>query len=195
MNKLKILFPFLLVAVAVCLGVNSVVHATGGLPNPWGIDSKAKGIRWKGTIVMTAEIADVSGLPAGLPGDALPLPPAVTTHKDQIVKIKFFLKLENAGLGLAATFSGLAKDNDGYYLFYALGDYASGRIGEALNKFLNDKVYSNLPGDPWTVGAIKAMEESSNNVEEQLRVDELGVQYLQAETPLYYSAKITVVTN
>jgi hypothetical protein len=192
MSKSKIVFSFLLVSVALWIGGASVVHGTGGLENPWGIDPKAKGTRWTGTIVMAGEIADVSGLPAGLPEDALPL--LVPTLKDQIIKIKFFLKLDNSQ-SEPRTFSGLAKDNEGYYLFYALGDYASTRIGEALNRFLSEKVYPFLPGGPWSGGAIKAMGETSNNVESQLLIDpDTGVQFLKAESPLYYSAKITIVT-
>ena len=190
MKKRKIVIPFVLIAVAIFFAGSSDVSATGGVPNPWGIVSPApRGTEWTGTLVITGQIADVSGLPGGLPGDAVPL--VSPGYKDQIVKIEFFVRLETRKG--SATFSGLARDNDGYYLFYALGDYGSGRIGEALNKFLSDKVYPNLPGGPYN-GTLTALTEGSDNVEFQLQVDPQGRQLLQAGTPLYYNAKITVVT-
>lgn len=179
---------FVLIAAAILFAGNDGLYAMGGVPNPWGIVSPApRGIAWTGTLVMTAQIADVPGLPGGLPADAAPADSLV--YKDQIVKIEFFVRLENSKKG-SATFSGLAKDLDGYYLFYAIGDYASGRIGEALNKFLSDRVYPNLPGGPYSGGAFTGLTEGTTNVDFQLRVG----QGLQAETPLYFNAKITAVT-
>lgn len=187
MGRTKIVILFVLVAVAILFAGKDDLYAGAGVPNPWGIVSPApRGTVWTGTLVIAAQIADVPGLPGGLPGDATP--ETGQGYKDQIVKIEFFVRLENSKKGSAA-FSGLAKDNDQYYLFYALGDYGSGRIGEALNKFLTDKVYPKLPGGPYT-GVLTALS-GTTNVDIQLQVG----QGLQAETPLYYNAKITVVAN
>ena len=101
--------------------------------------------------------------------------------------IKFFVRLENAKKGLA-TFSGLGIDNEGYYLFYALGDY-TGRITDALHNFLEATVYPNL--FPYATGTLADLTESGNNVVSQLSVTGTG---LQAGTPLYYNAKIKIVT-
>jgi hypothetical protein len=108
-----------------------------------------------------------------------------TGYTDPVVKIQFFVRLEHRQLD--ATFSGLAIDNNGYYLFYALADYASGRIGEALNRFLNEKVYPNLP-KPNSGGVLTGLTDDQTNVDIQLGSG------LQAGTPLYLNAKITVVT-
>jgi len=187
MMKRRMTFTCFLVGIGMVFLASSGAHASGGLENPWGIDySNPKGTNWEGTIFMTAEIADVPGLPAGLPEYAAPA--GVPGYNDRVVKIGFFIKLENKKLGFV-TFSGLAFDFDGFYLFYALGDYASGRIGEALNKFLEERVYPRLPGGPYAGGSLTGMEESSGNVEFQLQEG----RGLRAETPLYYSAKITVV--
>ena len=193
MRKTKIVIPFVLIVVAILFIGNGDVYGTGGVQNPWGINySPPRGTEWTGTLVVTGQLVNVSGLPGGLPDDALPL--VIPGYKDQIVKIEIFVRLENNKKG-SATFSGLARDSEGYYLFYALGDHHDGgRIGEALNKFLSDKVYPNLPGGPYTGGALTALTDGSNNVEFQLQVDPQGRQLLQAGTPLYYNAKIKVVT-
>ena len=188
MRRTKITILFVLIAAAFLIARNDGLYAAAGVPNPWGIVSPApRGIAWTGTLVMTAQIADVPGLPGGLPADAKPTDNP--GYRDQIVKIEFFVRLENSKKG-SATFSGLAKDIDGYYLFYALGDYGSGRIAEALNKFLRDRVYPNLPGGPYSGGAFTGLTESTTNVDIQLQAG----RGLQAETPLYFNAKITVVT-
>jgi hypothetical protein len=115
-----------------------------------------------------------------------------TGYTDPVVKIQFFVRLENSRLGYA-TFSGLAKYEEPqqvgtqYYLFYVLTDYASGRIGEALNRFLNEKVYPNVP-KPNSGGALTGLTDDQTNVDIQLGSG------LQAGTPLYLNAKITVVT-
>jgi hypothetical protein len=192
MMKTKIAIPFVLIAVVILLAGNADVYGTGGNPNPWGINyTPPKGTGWTGTLVVTGQIVDVPGLPAGLPADATPADPQV--YKDQIVKMEFFVTLENKK-NPPTTFSGLAKDKEGYYLFYALGDFFNSpsvgepsRIGEALNKFLKDKVYPNLPGGPYN-GALTGLTEQSTNVGSQLQYG------LEAETPLYYSAKIAIVT-
>jgi hypothetical protein len=184
MRKSNKVFPFLVLALAVLFAGSADVYGSGGLENPWGLVSPApRGTEWTGTIVMTAQIADVPGLPNGLPAEAAPT--ILPGYNDQVVKIGFFLRLGNKKGEF--TFSGLAMDDEGYYLFYALGDYASGRIGEALNRFLREKVYPFLP--PYTNGALINLL-GTNNVEYQLQVG----RGLQAETPLYYNAKITVVT-
>ncbi len=193
MRKTNIAISFLVVAVAIVFAGNYDAHGYGGVPNPWGIVSPApRGTTWTGTLVITGQIANVPGLPApGLPDGATPA--NSPGYKDLIVKVEFFVRLENSKKGYA-TFSGLAKDNGGYYFFYALGDYANGRIGEALNKFLTDKVYPNLPGGPYSGGALTGLTEDITNVDLQLRLDQYGRESLQPETPLYLNAKITVVT-
>jgi hypothetical protein len=194
--KTKIVIPFLLIVVAILFAGNDGLYGSGGVPNPWGINySPPRGTEWTGTLVITGQIADVSGLPGiGTWPPAFPdAIPVITGYSDQIVKIEFFVRLENAKRG-SATFSGLAKDTNGYF-FYALGDYANGRIGEALNKFLSDKVYPYLPGNGLNAkGALTDWTEDRNNVESQLTVDEYGRPRLTPESPLYYSAKIKVVT-
>ena len=196
MRKTKTVISFVVIVVAILFAGNYDVYAGAGVPNPWGFSSAPRGsTTWTGTLVITAQIADVPGLMAGLPTDAVPADPIV--FKDQIVKIEFFVRLENSKKG-SATFSGLAKnivtDSSGikhtYYLFYAIGDFLSGRIGEALNRFLANKVYPNLPGGPYN-GALTGLTEDTQNVELQLQVVGGG---LQAETPLYLNAKITVAT-
>jgi hypothetical protein len=188
MKNRRIVLPILVVAAAILFAGSSDAYATACSANPWGINYSApRGTDWTGTIVVNIEIADVSGLPAGLPEWATPVDSPGYT--DYIVKIDFVVKLENKKNGFG-TFSGLAVDNDGYYLFYALGDYCSERIGEALNRFLQEKVYPKLPGGPYANGALTSVTETSGNVEYQLQVG----RGLQAGTPLYHSAKITVVT-
>jgi len=192
MRKTKIAISFLVVAVAILFAGNNDLYAGAGVPNPWGKLPAPKGsTTWTGTLVITGQIANVPGFPVpGLPNDATP---AVSPgYKDLIVKIEFFVRLENSKKGYA-TFSGLAKDNNGYYFFYALGDYASGRIGEALNKFLAEKVYPNLPGGSYT-GVLTDVTEDKTNVDLQLQLDQYGRESLQPETPLYLNAKITVAT-
>ncbi|OGW52294.1 MAG: hypothetical protein A2Y81_04320 [Nitrospirae bacterium RBG_13_43_8] len=200
MRKTKTVISFVVIVVAILFAGNYDVYAGAGVPNPWGILPAPKGsTSWTGTLVITGQIANVSGLTAGLPADAAPVPlPPTTGYKDQIIKIEFFVRLENSKRGYA-TFSGLAKYEEvgkEYYLFYALGDYANGRIGEALNKFLNDKVYPNLPGGPYN-GVLTGVTDDVTNVDIQLQVVDLqtGKQNLQAETPLYFNAKITVATT
>lgn len=200
MRKTKIMISFVLIAAAILFAGNELLLGSSCPTDPWGIVSPApRGTEWTGTLVITAQIADVSSLPAGLPGDANPL--VIAGYKDQIVKIAFFVRLENSKKG-SATFSGLAKyileDPPGveheYYLFYALGDYCSGRIGDALKKFLSDKVYGYLPLNATNAkGALTGLTEPDDTVV-QLQVDNTGRQLLQAGTPLYYSAKIKVVT-
>lgn len=186
MRKTKIAVSFVVIVVAILFAGNEDLYAGAGVPNPWGIVSPApRGTQWKGSLVITAQIVDVPGLPGGLPADAAPVPPE-TGFTDQIVKIEFFVRLEH-GLLPDTTFSGLAIDNNGYYLFYALADYASGRIGEALNRFLNEKVYPNLP-KPNSGGVLTGLTDDQTNVDIQLG------RGLQAGTPLYLNAKITVVT-
>ena len=116
-------------------------------------------------------------------------PEELPGYTDQVVKLGFFVRLENKKLGWD-TFSGLARDEVGYYLFWALGDYFSERIGEALNKFLSERVYPDLPGNTGTDGCLVEWYEEKNNVEYQLQ-NFIG---LDPESPLYYSAKITVAT-
>jgi hypothetical protein len=189
MRKTKIAISFLVIAVAILFAGNQDLYAGAGVPNPWGIVSPAPpGTKWTGNLVITGQLADVPGLPGGLSPDAQPLDPCVTGCNDQVVKIQFFVRLENKRQGFA-TFSGLAKDQNGYYLFYPLADYGSGRIGDMLNKFLNDKVYPNLPGGPYARGVITDLSDDVTNVDTQL------CRGLQAETPLYLNANITVVTH
>ena len=182
MTKTKIVIPFLLIAAAVLFAGNNGVYGSAGVPNPWRTVSTApKGTEWTGTLVITGRIVDVTGLPAGLlPAGAEPAP----GYQDQIVKIEFFVRLENAKRA-SFTFSGVAIDDNEYYLFYAVGDY-TGRITDALHNFLENKVYPKLSSNG--TGALTEVTGSSNNVETQL------VYGLQAGTPLYYSAKIKVVT-
>jgi len=185
MRKTQIAISFVVIAVAILFAGNNDLYAGGGVENPWGIVSPAPpGTKWTGSLVITAQIADVPGLPGGLPAGAAPVPPE-TGYLDPVVKIQFFVRLEHRLLD--ATFSGLAIDNNGYYLFYPLADYASGRIGEALNRFLNEKVYPNLP-KPNSGGVLTGLTDDQTNVDIQLGSG------LQAGTPLYLNAKITVVT-
>jgi len=185
MRKTKIAISFVVIAVAILFAGNEDLYAGAGVANPWGIVSPApRGTQWTGSLVITGQIVDVPGLPGGLPADAAPVPPE-TGYTDQIVKIEFFVRLEHNKLD--ATFSGLGIDNNGYYLFYALADYASGRIGEALNRFLKEKVYPNLP-KPYSGGALTGLTDDITNVDIQLS------RGLQAGTPLYLNANITVVT-
>ena len=186
MRKTKMAIYFVVIAVAILLAGNNDLYAGAGVANPWGIVTPAPpGIQWKGSLVITAQIVDVSGLPGGLPPDAAPVPPE-TGYLDPAVKIHFFVRFERGQLP-DSTFSGLAIDNNGYYLFYPLADYASGRIGEALNRFLNEKVYPNLP-KPNKGGVLTSLTDDQTNVDIQLGSG------LQAGTPLYLNAKITVVT-
>lgn len=194
MRKTKLAVSCLVIAVAILLAGSGDLYAGGGVTNPWGIlPAPRVSTLWTGTLVITVQIANVPGLPAPyLPSDAAPT--ISSQYKDLIVKIEFFVRLENTKKGYA-TFSGLARDNDGYYFFYALSDYANGRIGEALNKFLNDKVYPNLPGGPYS-GVLAGLTNDVTNVDTQLRVDPVsGRENLQPETPLYLNANITVATT
>lgn len=193
MKKTKLAISFLVIGAAILIVGNNDVYGWGGVPNPWGILPAPKGsTTWTGTLVITGQIANVPGLPApGLPNDATP---AVSPgFKDLILKMEFFVRLENSKKGYR-TFSGLAKDDGGYYFFYALGDYANGRIGVALNKFLNDKVYPHLPGGPYQ-GVLTDVTDSVTNVDLQLQLDQYGRESLQPETPLYFNGKITVATT
>lgn len=186
MRKTKLAISFVVIAVAILFAGNEDLYAGGGVENPWGIVSPApRGTVWKGSLVITGQIVDVPGLPGGLPADAAPVP-CETGYLDPVVKIHFFVRLERGQLP-DSTFSGLAIDNNGYYLFYPLADYASGRIGEALNRFLKEKVYPNLP-KPNSGGALTSLTDDQTNVDIQLGTG------LQAGTPLYLNAKITVVT-
>jgi hypothetical protein len=196
-NKQSMIFG-IFVATAILLAGSSLLYGAGGVTNPWGLNPSATGTAWTGTLVISGQIVDVSGLPAGGLSDTfypLVLPGG---YQDQVVKLKFFVNLSNNAKKNPATFSasGLGKDSSGYYLFYALGDYGSGRFGDALNTFLKQKVYPNLPGGPYTGScALKSLSNDSNNVETQLRVDSYGRNLFVPETPLYYSATITIVTN
>jgi len=192
-NKPSKIFGILIGVAIIFTGV-STLYSSGGVPNPWGLDPSARGQQWTGTLVISGQIADVPGLPAGgLPPDSF-IPLNVPGYKDQVLKIKFFVQLGNKKYP-AKSFSGLGKDSNGY-LFYALGDYGSGRFGEALNTFLRQKVYPYLPGGPYTgYCVITGLSNDSNNVETQLRVDSYGRNLFNPETPLYYSATITLVTN
>jgi hypothetical protein len=192
MRKIKLVISFLVIAVVILFAGSNDLYAGAGVANPWGTLPAPKGsTTWTGTLVITGQIANVPGLPAPyLPTDAAPT--ISTQYKDLIVKIEFFVRLENSKLGYA-TFSGLARDNDGYYFFYALSDYANGRIGEALNRFLTEKVYANLAGG-FQQGVLTAVTNDVSNVDTQLRLDQFGRESLQPETPLYFNANITVAT-
>lgn len=197
MSKMRLAVCFLVIAVAILFAGSNDLYAGSGT-NPWapGIAPKGSTI-WTGTLVITGQIANVPGMPAPyLPPDVTP---TITTdgsggytYIDQIVKIEFFVRLHNSKLG-SASFSGLARDAEGYYFFYALTDYANGRIGEALKRFLEEKVYPNLPGGPYT-GVLTGVTEGDQNVGAQLRTDASGRQHLQPETPLFLNADITVAT-
>ncbi len=193
MAKTKLAISLVVIAAAFLFVGNNDLYAGGNVTNPWGLQPAPKGsTMWTGTLVITGQIANVPGLPAPyLPSDATPTVNA--QFMDQLVKIEFFVRLENSKKGYA-TFSGLARDNDGYYFFYALSDYANGRIGEALNKFLTDKVYPNLPGGPYT-GVLTDVVNDVTNVGTQLRLNQYGQPSLQPETPLYFNANITVATT
>ena len=193
MRKTNLAISLMVIGAAILFVGNYDVYAGGNVPNPWGTGTAPKGsTTWTGTLVITGEIANVPGLPAPyLPTDATPT--VSTQYKDLIVKIGFFVRLENSKKGYA-TFSGLARDIEGYYFFYALSDYANGRIGEALNKFLNDKVYPHLPGGPYN-GVLTGVTNDVTNVGAQLRLDPVsGRESLQPETPLYFNSNITVAT-
>ena len=192
MRKTKLAMSLLVIGAAILFAGNNDLYAGGNVPNPWGIQSAPKGSTiWTGTLVVTGQIANVPGLPAPyLPTDATPT--INSAYMDQLVKIEFFVRLENSKLGYF-TFSGLARDIDGYYFFYALSDYASGRIGEALNKFLTDKVYPFLPGGAGK-GVLTGVTNDVSNVGTQLRINQYGQASLQPETPLYFNADITVAT-
>lgn len=204
MRKTKIATSLVVMAVAILLAGNSDLYAGGGT-TPWPIPSPVpSGTTWTGTLIITGQIQDVPGLPGcqipnptpppallllpcGLPADATPAAPS--DFKDQIVKIEFFVRLETKKQ--FATFSGGAIDNDGYYLFYAVGDFFNGRIGEALGRFLNEKVAPNLPGGPYAHAVLAASPtDGQTNVDRQLAVGGPG---LQVGTPLYLNTKITVV--
>ena len=198
MRKRKLAISLVVIGAAILFAGNYDVYAGAGT-NPWPIGSAPRrSTKWTGTLVITGEIANVSGLPApGLPADAAPT--ISDQYKDFIVKIEFFVRLQNSRLGYA-TFSGLAKYEEPqqvgtqYYLFYVLTDYASGRIGEALTKFLTERVYPNLPRGPYNNGVLTSLTNSTTNVDIQLRLDPYGRESLQPETPLYYNADITVAT-
>jgi len=188
MRNTKLTISFLIISLTILFAGYNDLYAGAGVFNPWGIVSPApKGTQWKGSLVITAQFVDVPGLPAGLPPDAAPVP-SESGYIDQIVKIGFYVRLQRKDL--YATFSGLAVDNQGYYLFYPLADYANGRIGEALNKFLKEKVYPNLPflTKPPTGGVLTSFTDDQTNVDTQLG------RGLQAGTPLYLNANITVIT-
>jgi hypothetical protein len=188
-NTKLTLFVKLFMMACLFIGLNNV-YGAGGVPNPWGLTPTTRGTEWTGILVISGQIADVPGLPAGLPDNYFPL--NVPGYKDQVVKIKFFVRLGNKKYS-GTSYSGMGRDVNNNYLFYALGDYGSGRLGEALNKFLADKVYPNLPGGPYN-GALTELTEESNNVESQLVTDPYGRNLFKAESPLFYSANIKVVT-
>jgi hypothetical protein len=192
MWKTKLAIFLVVIGVAILfVGNNDLYAGAGATPWPIGTAPK-KSTTWTGTLVITGQIANVPGLPAPyLPSDAVPT--VSTQYKDLIVKIEFFVRLENSRLGYA-TFSGLARDNDGYYFFYALSDYANGRIGEALNNFLVNTVNPKLPGGPYPNIVLTSVTNDVTNVGTQLRLDQYGRESLQPETPLYLNANITVAT-
>jgi hypothetical protein len=181
----------MLIATVIIFAGSPDLYAGGGVPNPWGLQT-ATGTSWTGTLVIHGQIADFPSLPDGLPADSYPQ--NSLTQQDHVVKLKFFVRL--AGKKPPSyTFSGSGKDIDGKNLFYALGDWASGRLGEALNRFLIEKVCPNLPGYTKTC-ALTGLVEGQNNVEDQFTVDGFGrPTALKVETPLFYNAVITVVTN
>jgi hypothetical protein len=82
----------MLIAMAIIFAGFSNLYGAGGVPNPWGLNPSASGTAWSGTLVMTGQIADVPGLPAGLPDGDTFLPLLVPGYKDQVVKIKFFVR-------------------------------------------------------------------------------------------------------
>jgi hypothetical protein len=207
MAKIKTAISLVLIAAAILFAGNVDVFAGAG-SHGWITGTAPKGsTTWTGTLVITAEIANVPGSPApGLPADAepTPAPPSGALYKDLVVKIEFFVRLENSKKGYG-TFSGLAKElftdptteiQQTYYYYYALGDYANGRIAEALDNFLKNEVYpsKDLPGGPWQGGVLTSVTNDQSNVGTQLRLDQNGRESLQPETPLYYSADITVAT-
>ncbi len=200
MRKAKLAISLVVIGMVILfLGSNNLYAGGGTTPWPLGLAPKGSTI-WTGTLVITGQIANVPGLPAPYLPSASDVRPTITTdgsggytYIDQIVKVEFFVRLENSKKGFA-TFSGLARDSEGYYFFYALTDYANGRIGEALNKFLTDKVYPNLPGGPYT-GVLTDVANDVTNVGTQLRLNQYGQASLQPETPLYFNAKITVATH
>jgi hypothetical protein len=201
MRKTKIAISLVVIGAVLLFAGNYDTYAGANVPDPWFKGVAPKGsTTWTGTLVITGEIANVPGLPApGLPPDAEPTISA--QYKDLIVKIQFFVRLENSKKGVA-TFSGLGKElyppnaqiQQTYYYYYALGDYANGRIGKALQNFLNNQVYPNLPGGPWQGGVLTSVTNDQTNVDTQLELDGNGRESLQPETPLYLNAAITVAT-
>ena len=194
MTKTKLAIFLVVIGVAILFAANNDLYAGAGA-TPWPIGTAPKkSTTWTGTLVITGEIANVPGLPAPyLPADATPTPPS-TGYRDLLVKIEFFVRLQNSSLGYA-TFSGLARDNEGYYFFYALSDYANGRIGEALQNFLVKTVNPNLPGGPYPNIVLTSLINDVQNVGTQLRINQqTGQESLQPESPLYLNANITVGT-
>jgi len=193
MKKKRTVIFLAMIVVAILFAGKEDLYAGAGVPNPWGIISPIpSGTKWTGNLVITGQIVNVPGLPAnlagwpkGLPPDAQPVDPA-SGYTDPIATIEFFVRLENKNQGYF-TFSGVAIDNSGYYLFYPLADHATGRIGEALNRFLKDKVYPNLK--PFKGGDLTDLSDDVTNLDIQLS------RGLQPGTPLYYNANITVVTH
>jgi len=202
MRKTKLAISLAVIGAAILFAGNYDVYAGGGT-SPWPINTNVpkKSTTWTGNLVITAEIANISGSPApGLPADVYPTLGGL--YQDVIVKISFFVRLENSSKGYA-TFSGLAKydevDSQGkvtgtYYLFYVPTHYGSGLIGAALNKFLTEKVYLNLPPGGYSNGALTSVTNGVYNVDTQLKLDQYGRQNFQPETPLYFNADITVAT-
>ena len=89
MRKTKIAVSFVVIAVAILFAGNEDLYAGAGVPNPWGIVSPApRGTQWKGSLVITAQIVDVPGLPGGLPADAAPVAPETgyygSNRKDRV---------------------------------------------------------------------------------------------------------------
>jgi hypothetical protein len=200
MRKTKLAISLVVIVAAILFAGNGDLYAGANVENPWLTQLAPRGSTpWTGNLVITARIANVQELPAnGLPSDAMPT--ISDQYKDFVVKIEFFVRLENNKKGWK-TFSGLAKytlespEPPGeYYLFYLLSDYANKRIGEALNKFLADRVYPNLPGNvTGAKGVITSVTEAWQNANDQLKLVD-GYESLQPETPLYFNAKITVAT-
>jgi len=197
MRKTKLAIFLVVIGAAILFVGNDLYAGAGATPWPIGAAPR-KHTNWTGTLVITAEIANVPGLPTpylptGVTPTIVPNGSGGYIYIDQLVKIQFFLRLENSRLGYA-TSSGLARDNAGYYFFYVLSDYASGRIGEALQNFLVHTVNPNLPGGPYSNIVLTSLTNDVTNVGTQLRVNQYGQPSLQPESPLYLNADVTVAT-
>ncbi len=205
MRKMKLVIYLVVIGAAILFVGNNDLYAGGGTC-PWPLSTPKRGsTTWTATLVITGEIVNVPGLPAPYLPDPPTIgpcdifsgtygtPTSISTYKDLLLKVHFFVRLGNSKQGYEA-FSGLARDNQGFYFFYALGDYANGRIGEALVRFLTEKVSPYLPGAPYSNLVLTNVFNSVTNVETQLRIGNYGRESLQPETPLYYNADITFST-